>query len=608
MQFDVGSRIGLGRQIRLTEPLSHGTTSYSFKAHDDELDRPVFCKILRDEYTPESNYLELLRFAKNLSVLNVPGLPKLFDIGEVDGIIYQIWEWIDGITLHDLAIKPDRATPLPTAFTRYLLTQCLTALRHLHGHGIIHGDLSPHNIMVSSTLERIWLVDLAPVKMAEGSVIVTRAWAAPEVLEGGAIGPWSDLYSLGMVVTEFARRTNLEEPECLRLLTQHNPSDRPSSAEAVLMLLSRSSEGLSGAPQASPSPRAPSPEPPSPSSTQRSSISLGGLVGAAVAPVLFPFLGIAAGISGLSTFFGAAKKKLRPSAVPSPPSDKQSTALGRAPDNWSDRTGISNVPIRTSSMAEPSEADFIVMGPSLVSRERSFPLELWVGPSNHVTELKQRASDRGRLVERGARSLISLPNSVMITAVMTLPGFEVANPTEQIFWDGSIRNSAFIVTVPPNMVPGSICRDRQISRRRTSIGHNQFQYRASRESRPTRSAKRAIERPVKTVPYRIRVLFAPEYGGGFQTSAGYPCWGDRRFRGYCQFARGRSLAESVDAGNRGTRRLLFVLVSRGSPFGMGRKRVAGSAGSPWSRFHLPYSIGGPSFCRTSQRTAGTSLQ
>lgn len=68
--------------------------------------------------------------------------------------------------------------------------------------------------------------------------------------------------------------------------------------------------------------------------------------------------------------------------------------------------------------------------------------------------LQERASRSGLLTSRGERAQVAMPTETIITAVISLPGFAVANPADQLIWDGRIRNTAFLVEVPGNAKPG----------------------------------------------------------------------------------------------------------------------------------------------------------
>lgn len=456
----------LPEAIRLAQPIGRGVLFDSFIARDEITGHRVFCKIQRDDIDRYDSMPDVyLRLWMNLARVQLPGMPRIFNAGRFEGRVFQVCEWVDGIPLHDLALEPGRFHGRVGRFSERLLEQCLTTLVHLHGAHILHGDISPSNILVSETLDNIWMIDPSPVRFSDGLVIATQAWAAPEILDGRTAGPWSDLYSLGKVVAAFSKRIGAAAPESVNWLTSPRPQDRPRSAEYALSRVLSTPEGI----ETEYSYRSRNVSPPSVASpnlgfaritrsTKRIVPGLANIAGQIVLAGVAPIIGAAIGAFGAISKLGSVVEKYG-SQSPSSSGAQGSAATAQqaaagARDTWSDRTGISNVPVRASSVSEPQDADFIVMGPTLVAREHSFPLELWVGPSEKTDELRERATNRGYLIERGARSRIELPTSVTITAIMVLPGFDVVNPTEQIHWDGSIRNTAFVVNVPPDRPSG----------------------------------------------------------------------------------------------------------------------------------------------------------
>jgi len=105
---------------------------------------------------------------------------------------------------------------MPLESLRTTLAHCLRALKFLHAHGIVHGDIKPSNMMIDRR-RRVKIGDFGlarRVSNEEGSLIKgTTKYMAPEVVsdEFGEVGPASDLYSLGFAAYELMCGENFEE-------------------------------------------------------------------------------------------------------------------------------------------------------------------------------------------------------------------------------------------------------------------------------------------------------------------------------------------------------------------------------------------------------------
>jgi serine/threonine protein kinase len=142
-----------------------------------------------------------------------PHIPKLLDTFEQNGQGFIVQEWIDGLTLEEIA----GMTPLNEVEVRQVLHELLLVLQYLHSHQIVHRDIKPANIIRRHRDQRLVLVDfgsamcLSSINMFnDGIVIGSAEYAAPEQLRGQA-NCTSDLYSLGVTG--------------LHLLTQMSPFD-----------------------------------------------------------------------------------------------------------------------------------------------------------------------------------------------------------------------------------------------------------------------------------------------------------------------------------------------------------------------------------------------
>ena len=183
--------------------------------------------MLRKEF--ETGYsLRHANICETFAFTDLPGLGPCIEM-----------EWIDGMTLEEYLKK---GRPDEHLFQQWAGELC-EALEYIHHHQIVHRDLKPSNIMVTHDGMHIKLIDFSLADRADSAVLKvpagTRRFVAPEVLEGYAGDPRSDLYSLGCVLREMTGRHRPVIAKCL----QRDPSERYRSAREVLEAL-RSGRGV----------------------------------------------------------------------------------------------------------------------------------------------------------------------------------------------------------------------------------------------------------------------------------------------------------------------------------------------------------------------------
>ena len=213
----------VGRTIShysIEEKLGEGGMGVVYKARDNHLDRYVALKTLLPETVanPERNR-RFVQEAKAASALNHPNIIHIYDIDEVDGVLFIAMEYVGGKSLDERIGRKG----LPLNQTLRYAMQIADALAAAHSAGIIHRDLKPSNIMVtdqglvkvldfglakllerssdgSSATESIRL-DNKP-RTAEGAIVGTIAYMSPEQAEGKELDGRSDIFSFGSVLYE----------------------------------------------------------------------------------------------------------------------------------------------------------------------------------------------------------------------------------------------------------------------------------------------------------------------------------------------------------------------------------------------------------------------
>lgn len=199
----------LAERYELDElPLGQGGMGAVHRGHDLHLDRTVAVKFLQVPGGPDDELeRRFLREARILARLEHPGAPVLYDFGTYDQRLFQVMQFIDGVTVADLV---DEHGPVPVPWAAAITAQACAVLAAAHPLSICHRDLKPTNLMLCPDggvkvldfgLARLREADVAQFTRA-GQMLGTPAYMAPEQIQHGAAGPRSDLYALGCVLHE----------------------------------------------------------------------------------------------------------------------------------------------------------------------------------------------------------------------------------------------------------------------------------------------------------------------------------------------------------------------------------------------------------------------
>src|SRR3954471_5783821 len=219
MPIATGTKLG---PYEILSAAGAGGMGEVYKARDTRLERTVAIKVLPQHLAADPQLRERFeREAKAVSSLQHPHICVLYDIGAQDGTDYLVMEYLEGETLADRLPKG----PLPAEQTLRYATQIADALDRAHRAGIVHRDLKPANIMLtkSGAQSTAKILDFGLAKgqapamaasamtamvtstkplTAEGSIVGTFQYMAPETLEGGEADARSDIFSFGAVVYE----------------------------------------------------------------------------------------------------------------------------------------------------------------------------------------------------------------------------------------------------------------------------------------------------------------------------------------------------------------------------------------------------------------------
>ena len=205
---------------RIIEKIGEGGMGEVYLAEDSRLDRKVALKILPEHLSERADRRERFeREARAVSSLNHPHICTLHDIGEQDGIHYLVMEHLEG---ESLAARLKKGA-LPLDQTLEYAIQIADALDRAHRQGVVHRDLKPDNIMLTKSGAKLLDFGLAKLRAteatqenlsalptehtnltAEGTILGTLQYMAPEQLEGKDTDSRTDIFAFGAVVYEMA--------------------------------------------------------------------------------------------------------------------------------------------------------------------------------------------------------------------------------------------------------------------------------------------------------------------------------------------------------------------------------------------------------------------
>ena len=191
---------------QLIEEIGRGGMGVVFRADQISLDREVALKmILPGRLASEADLERFLAEALAMARLEHANIVPVYDVGDIDGRPFFSMQLVDGETLADLVADG----PLPQRESAELIAAVAHAIHFAHRQGVLHRDLKPSNILVSSNGTPL-VTDFGLAKQSgsgtdltrSGVLIGTPAYMSPEQAGGrrGAIGPASDVYSLGCVL------------------------------------------------------------------------------------------------------------------------------------------------------------------------------------------------------------------------------------------------------------------------------------------------------------------------------------------------------------------------------------------------------------------------
>ena len=210
----IGKELG---HYRVVSKIAEGGLGAVYRAHDELLKRDVAVKVVGERgATDQSSREYLLHEARASSALSHPNICTIHEVGEVNGELYIVMEFVDGKTLAELI----RTGALPVESVLRYGVQIARALAHSHDRSILHRDLKSSNIVVTpeglvkvldfGLARRLTTEVLGEATQTLGPVdsgplvVGTLAYMPPDVFRGEEADYRSDLWALGVVLYEAA--------------------------------------------------------------------------------------------------------------------------------------------------------------------------------------------------------------------------------------------------------------------------------------------------------------------------------------------------------------------------------------------------------------------
>jgi serine/threonine protein kinase len=333
-----GVVLGDGR-YRLDQLIGSGGMATVWRATDRRLSRAVAVKLISEALADDPTYAErFAREARTAAGLSHANLVQVYDYGADVRQPFLVMEYVDGGTL---AERLERG-PVRGVEAAAVAGDLLAALACIHSAGILHRDVKPANVLLSSD-GRARITDFGIAHPEDstrltqtGHLVGTLRYLAPEVIDGQPASRQSDLYALGVLLRDLAGGEPDATTEVLvGHLTDGQPGRRPASADAARELLGRTpappeaTERLLAPPVARPVAPAP------PEATER-------LVAPPVAPPVAP----------APVVRRRPRPPARPRPGPGPPADRgRSPAPSHRPPAGSARSRRPGRPGRVAALA-----------------------------------------------------------------------------------------------------------------------------------------------------------------------------------------------------------------------------------------------------------------
>ena len=194
----------LANRYEIVGRIGSGGMADVYKAMDHKLNRYVAVKVMKPEFQGDSTFVsKFRREAQAAAGLANPNIVNVYDVGEDQGSYYIVMELVEGITLKEYIEKKGK---LSVREATSIAIQVCMGLAAAHDQGIVHRDVKPQNIIIS-TDGKVKVTDFGIARAASSNTISANAmgsvhYSSPEQVRGGYSDSRSDIYSLGITLYE----------------------------------------------------------------------------------------------------------------------------------------------------------------------------------------------------------------------------------------------------------------------------------------------------------------------------------------------------------------------------------------------------------------------
>ncbi|MEU8424419.1 serine/threonine-protein kinase [Micromonospora sp. NPDC048835] len=197
----------LDERYRLIEQLGAGGMSVVWRGYDEVLGRQVAVKVLASRLASDRAFRHRIRIeAQAAARLCHPNITNVYDYGESEQVgltvPYVVMELVDGASL---ASRLGRESQLPWREAVTIGAEVSSALATAHARGVVHRDVTPGNVMLTSTGVKVVDFGISALvgeseKGPDGALLGTPAYLAPERLDNGQVSPATDVYAVGLLL------------------------------------------------------------------------------------------------------------------------------------------------------------------------------------------------------------------------------------------------------------------------------------------------------------------------------------------------------------------------------------------------------------------------